>query len=110
MAQKAERMPNPKNTVLDGKTAAVGASYPDTNFINPWNNGLDGQYGNEDGHANDTRTLYSPTRTIDGMGVLSLNGEDSYDSNWEHGVRGPTYTPKGGADKATRWTPRGGKR
>lgn len=108
MAQRAEKKPNPTNRVLDGKVAATGSSYPDKYFINPFNAGIDSQYGDESGHPNESRTLCSPTETPVGMGVLGLNGESDYDSNWETGVRGKAYKPKGPRE-GTRWTPRGGK-
>lgn len=87
MAQKAEKHPTPTNTVLDGKVAATGNQYPDSFFINPWNAMLDTQYGDESGRANESKTLYSPTNTVTGMGAIPLHGKDAYDSNWEHGYR-----------------------
>ncbi|MGD0968626.1 MAG: hypothetical protein ABR949_10095 [Candidatus Aquilonibacter sp.] len=109
MAQKAEKKPTPINTTLDGKVAATGNHYPDEFFINPWNAKLDGQYPNENGHAPEDRTLYSPSKTIEGMGVLSLNNKSDYDSNWEHGVRGGIEEKPRGPRESTRWTPKGGK-
>jgi hypothetical protein len=108
MAQKAEKAPNATNTTLDGKSAATGNQYPDEFFIDPWNAKLDAQYPHESGGAPDGRTLYSPTRTPEGMGVIELHGEESYDSNWETGVRGSPTRPKGPRE-STRWTPKGGK-
>lgn len=111
MAQKAEKFPEPRNTTLDGKVAATGNQYPDSNFINPWNAMLDTQYGNEDGHANDTKTLYSPTGTVIGAaGAIPLHQKSSYDSNWEHGVRGGIEDKPKGPRTPSRWTPRGGKK
>ena len=110
MAQKAERKPSPINPRLDGKVAATGSNYPDEFFINPWNANLDSQYGHDDGHANDSKTLYSPTSTVVGMNALELHQKSSYDSNWEHGVRGGIEDKPKGPRTSSRWTPRGGKK
>lgn len=84
------------------KGKCVGPDYAEENYENPWNVGIDGVYG-----SGDHRTLLSPSRTIEGMGVIHNNGDESYDSNWEHGVRGAPYKPKGGNSRNTRWTPKG---
>ena len=103
------------------KTEAVGPEYPESHYRNPWNVGIDENYGDEVGASserdfqsprilpNDTRTLFSPTSTPVGMHAIDLNAMSDYDSNWEHGVRGGIEAKPRGPRESTRWTPRGGK-
>lgn len=55
----------------------VGPDYPETNFRNPWNAGIDAEYNPGD----EGKCLSSPTaNTIEGGGV-PLHGD--YDKYWE---------------------------
>ncbi len=59
------------------KGKAVGPDYPETNFTNPWNAGIDSEYNAGD----EGKTLSSPTaNTIEGGGV-PLHG--NYDEYWK---------------------------
>lgn len=109
MAQKGSKFPTPVDPALDGKRGATGSGYPDPFFVNPWNAMLDEQYGDEDGQPNSSRTLYGPTHTPVAMNSIPLHGKSSYDSNWEHGVRGGIEAKPKGPRSGTRWTPKGGK-
>ena len=106
-AQVGEGRPDPTNTTIDRKRAATGNEYPEQFWINPWNAGLDNQYGDEDGSPNETRTLRSPTATPIGVNAIPIHDDSSYDSNWEYGIRGKAYDPPG-PKEPTRWTPKGG--
>jgi hypothetical protein len=87
MAQKSEK--------LAGKRTATGCNYDDKFFENPWNAGIDSQYGDENGKPNESKTLYSPTSTVVGMHALEIHDKDSYDRNWEHGYRDGVKGKKG---------------
>jgi hypothetical protein len=66
------------------KGPAVGPDYAEANYSNPWNVGIDTQFEME----SESKTLRSPTATPVAMRSISKNGDESYDSNWEHGYRG----------------------
>lgn len=106
-SQRGEGKPDPTNTTIDNQRAATGDNYPSQFFVNPWNAGLDMQYGETDGSANETRTLRSPSSTVIGLNAIEIHEGTSYDSNWEYGTRGKPYDPPG-PKESTRWTPRGG--
>jgi hypothetical protein len=108
--ERVEQDPRADNTIMDGKVAAVGSSYPDGRFVNPWNAGLDKQFPTNDGYSPSDKTLYGPTATPEAMGALELNGMSDYDSNWEHGVRGGIEKAPKGPREGSRWTPKGGRR
>jgi len=69
MAMKRGRPGSPK--VRGGKN--VGPDYPETNFSNPFNMGIDEESGSDEG-----KTLYSPTSTPEGIGPL----REDYDELW----------------------------
>ncbi len=72
MSMKRGRPGNPE--VRSGKS--VGPDYPEERFRNPFNGpGIDSTYGSED-----SKTLLSPTATVEGPGI-PLN--HSYDDNWD---------------------------
>jgi hypothetical protein len=106
-AQKGEGRPDPTDPTVDRQRASTGNDYPSQFWVNPLNAGLDHQYGDEDGRANETRTLRSPTSTPMALGAIPIHEDTSYDSNWEYGTRGKPYDPPGPKSKP-RWTPRGG--
>jgi hypothetical protein len=83
------------------KGAFVGPEYAESHYVNPWNMGIDEVAG-----ATEDKTLLSPTSTPVGMHALELNGKSDYDSNWEHGVRGTVYNPKG-KSRGAKWRPQG---
>lgn len=101
------------------KSPYVGPDYPEANYWNPWNVGIDEPYGESKGRGDDTftspnrydmgneKTLAGPTSTPVGMNSLELNSLDDYDSLWEHGTRGTKSTRSKHAN--SRWTPRGAK-
>lgn len=73
MSMKRSRPGSP--TVRKG--AAVGPDYPEENFRNPYNAGIDRQYDEGD----EKKSLVSPTAiTIEGAG---LPMHDKYNDYWE---------------------------
>lgn len=61
--------------VRKGKT--VGPDYPEANYINPWNKGIDENYGSED-----EKTIDSMNSTTFEFGGAPLH-KGAYDKYWD---------------------------
>lgn len=60
------------------RTQATGKDYPETNYKNPWNAGIDETYGSAD-----DKTILSPTATVEGPRGVPVRND--YDELWEDG-------------------------